>query len=341
MTKLFEIKDQIFKFCGEYETYLKYVYKFVIALALFCLINGTIGFMGRISSFPVSLLLALVCSILPQGMTILFAAVLVVLNLYVLSMEVAITALMIFVVIFFLYFRFAPKDGILVALTPICFALRIPFVLPIATGLLRNAYSVASVACGTIAYYFVDGVYQNVTALKATAAGGEATAKMTITAGQLLSNKEMYLVVGVFVFSAVAVNVIKKLAIDHSWKIAVGSGVLLQTAALIAGYLIFDIDGKYVGLIIGNIVAAVLGLVIEFLFMDLDYSRTERVQFEDDEYYYYVKAVPKRMVSGSSKSVTQFDGFSAFGKKKEKSTGEKITRKDIAQELDIDEELLK
>lgn len=25
----------------------------------------------------------------------------------------------------------------------------------------------------------------------------------------------------------------------------------------------------------------------------MDYSRTEHTQFEDDEYYYYVKAVPK------------------------------------------------
>lgn len=33
--------------------------------------------------------------------------------------------------------------------------------------------------------------------------------------------------------------------------------------------------------------------LIEFLCFNLDYSRTEKVQFEDDEYYYYVKAVPK------------------------------------------------
>ena len=29
------------------------------------------------------------------------------------------------------------------------------------------------------------------------------------------------------------------------------------------------------------------------LFGILDYKHTERVQFEDDDYYYYVKAVPK------------------------------------------------
>jgi disulfide oxidoreductase YuzD len=35
----------------------------------------------------------------------------------------------------------------------------------------------------------------------------------------------------------------------------------------------------------------------------VDYTRTERVQFEDDEYYYYVKAVPKNMIAEPKKTV--------------------------------------
>ena len=37
-----------------------------------------------------------------------------------------------------------------------------------------------------------------------------------------------------------------------------------------------------------------------------DSSRTELTQFEDDEYIYYVKAVPKALVSESKKSVKKF-----------------------------------
>ncbi len=42
---------------------------------------------------------------------------------------------------------------------------------------------------------------------------------------------------------------------------------------------------------------------MEFLFFCVDYSRTENIQFEDDEYYYYVKAVPKVGVSAPEKKV--------------------------------------
>jgi hypothetical protein len=35
----------------------------------------------------------------------------------------------------------------------------------------------------------------------------------------------------------------------------------------------------------------------------VDYTRIENVQFEDDDYYYYVKAVPKVTVSDSLRIV--------------------------------------
>ena len=79
----------------------------------------------------------------------------------------------------------------------------------------------------------------------------------------------------------------------------------------------------------GVVAAAVIGLILQFFFFNLDYTRTERVQFEDDEYYYYVKAVPKLYVANTEKKVQKFSGDDT-----------PITRKDLAQEMDIDEDLL-
>lgn len=345
MTRLLEIKDQIFKFWGEYETYLKYVYKFILALVLFGIINSKVGFMESISTFPVALLLALVCCVLPQSMTLIVAAGLIVANLYVLSIEVAFTALLIFLMVFFVYFRFSPKDGVLFILTPICFALHIPFILPIATGLFKKVYSIAAVACGTVVYLFMNGIYENVTALQATTVGTGVMegSKMTITAGQLLANKEMYLTVIVFVASAITVYVIRRMSIDYAWKVAIVSGALIQISGMFVGYLLCDITGKTFGMIFGNIVAIALGFVLEFLFMDLDYSRTERVQFEDDDYYYFVKAIPKKMVASSEVEIIQFSGFAPLEKLKDrrKKTEKPVTPRQIVEELDIEEEFLK
>ena len=340
MTKIIEIKDKVFKFCAEYDSYLKYLYKFLAAFVLFCVINDSIGFMEKVSTMPVALLLALICCLLPQSVTIVVAALLAVLNLMALSIEVALVAVLIFFILFLLYFRFAPQDGLLFILTPIFFKTGVPYVLPIGTGLFRNAYSATAVVCGTVAYYFIDGIHQNITTLGDANADG-ATVKITVTISQLIANKEMFLTVGIFALSSIMVYVIRRLSVDNAWKIAIISGVLVQVSGMFAGYLLFNISDKTIGMIIGNVVAMLLGLLLEFLFMDLDYERTERVQFEDDDYYYFVKAVPKKMVTSTEKTVKQF-GQGFWEKRNERKKGEMKadSKKLIAEELDIDEDLL-
>ena len=44
---------------------------------------------------------------------------------------------------------------------------------------------------------------------------------------------------------------------------------------------------------LGAFGGVVISLVLYLFVFAVDYSRTQFVQFEDDEYYYYVKAVPK------------------------------------------------
>ena len=43
----------------------------------------------------------------------------------------------------------------------------------------------------------------------------------------------------------------------------------------------------------GNMISVALALILEFFIFSVDYSKAEKFQYEDDEYYYYVKAIPK------------------------------------------------
>ena len=66
--------------------------------------------------------------------------------------------------------------------------------------------------------------------------------------------------------------------------------------------------------------------------MNLDYTRVEQVQFEDDNYYYYVKAVPKIMVQAQQKSVKRFN---------QTQEDSEESKERLAKELEIDRSLLK
>ncbi len=61
-------------------------------------------------------------------------------------------------------------------------------------------------------------------------------------------------------------------------------------------------------------------VVLQFLRCKVDYSRTEKVQFEDDEYYYYVKAVPKVVVAKPEKKVKQINSQKARTVQRTRST---------------------
>lgn len=333
MTSILELKEKLVRFYGKHEVYLVPLMKFVLALVMFLMINLNIGYMKSISSVPVALIMAAICSILPINAAMLLATGFILLDMYALSLEVCLIALILFVLIYLIYFRFAPKSGYDVVLTMICCKLHIPYVMPLGMGLLRDIYSIFALACGTILYFFLNGVKQNAKTLSGAAeADGETTSTFAAVLNQLMGNKEMYLVLGVLAVTLIIVYIIRRMSIENAWRVAIISGVLFETIGLIAGYMLIGISGRMVVVLAGSLVSAGIAFVIQLLFFNLDYSRTEKLQFEDDEYYYYVKAVPKAIISGSDKQVKRFAG---------KAEGEEhLTKKQFAKEMDIDEDLL-
>mgnify|MGYP002529554662 FL=1 len=141
----------------------------------------------------------------------------------------------------------------------------------------------------------------------------------------------MYLVLAIMVVTLVIVYIIRKMSIEHAWAVAIIFGILFEAVGMIAGDMVLGISGKTITILVGSIISCVIAFVIQFLFFNLDYSRTERLQFEDDEYYYYVKAVPKAIVAGTDKKVTRFSG---------KEEQDRMTKKRFAEEMEIDEDLL-
>ena len=73
---------------AKYDIYLIPAAKFIIALAAFLMINSQIGFMEKLASPVVAILLALLCSFLPVNMIVLFGALMVCVHAFALSMEV-------------------------------------------------------------------------------------------------------------------------------------------------------------------------------------------------------------------------------------------------------------
>ena len=132
-------------------------------------------------------------------------------------------------------------------------------------------------------------------------------ARLRMVIDGILGNKEMLITVVAFVFTLELVYIIKRLSVDHSWTIASIAGTIADVMILLLGDLMYDTNVSVIGILLGSVVSLGIALIIQFFVLGVDYSRTEKVQFEDDEYYYYVKAVPKMTVAAPEKTVKKIN----------------------------------
>ena len=308
MTNLLVVKEQIMGFYSRFETYINAVLKFVLSLVALLLINSDLGYMSKIDNGAIVLIVSLMCSFLPVNLIVLIMALFILLHVYALSLECAAIVGMLFVIMFVLYLRFSPSDAAAVILTPICYLLKIPYVVPLTLGFVGNPMSCVSVACGTVVYFMLDYIKNNADQIASAGADAEsALGSFKYIIDGLLGNDQMLLMVIAFAVVVIAVYMIKSLPIDYSWKIALGLGVVVNVLIILIGCTALEVDMSIGGVFVGTLVSALIVFVIQFFIFNVDYSRTENVQFEDDEYYYYVKAIPKMSMEAADVNVTRFN----------------------------------
>ena len=140
-------------------------------------------------------------------------------------------------------------------------------------------------------------------------------------------------------------------------------GTVAQLLVIFVGDFVFGVSVSAGTLIFGLLVSVVLAMIYNFFFFSVDYTCTEYVQFEDDDYYYYVKAVPKIVVSTPEKTVkrinerqeTEIMDTAEVRKKAKKQAQEKARQSEQGQkkkkrpaskrrnvmDADVDQELLR
>ncbi len=330
MKTLLEYREKMKLFLGKYDIYLFPVLKFALALIAFLAINANVGFMSRLTNPGIALILALMCAFLPLNVTAVFGAGLILAHMYALSLEAFAITFVLFALMVLLFFRTAPKYGYLLIITPLAFGLRIPYVIPLAMGLMGTPVAAIPVACGTVVYFLLHYVRLN-TAILGNTETSTMTEKITYLLDNAVNNKEMLLTAAAFALTLILVYVIRRMSVDHSWSIAIAAGTVTDIIVLLFGSLLLDVTPQILSVLLGSLISAGIAVLLQITVFSLDYSRTEYVQFEDDEYYYYVKAVPKITIAVPEKTVKKINPqrkISAVRKKEKqgRKTAEKQNR---------------
>lgn len=333
MKTIFEIREKIIQIYNKIDAFVVPVLKLIIAFVILHTINSKFGYFSKIDSVAIELIVSLLCSFLPSGVILIFAALFTILHMYSLSLIVAALGVILYLILYLLLLRFAPKGSVVAAVTPILMMWKIPYILPIILGLVGAPGAAVAMACGVVVYYFLNVVTTNAVTIS-TMELSQAADQLKLIVDALIANKGMVVIILAFAVTTIAVYFLKRIPVKGNWEIAIGSGVVIDIILLIVGDLIMDTGISFVNVLLVSLLAAAIGFVIKFFRFCVDFGRVERVQFEDDDYYYYVKAVPKinlgvasnrskninspkngrsRFVTGSTDDMEAGDGYDEGG----------------------------
>ncbi|MDO5134850.1 MAG: hypothetical protein Q4D55_02250 [Eubacteriales bacterium] len=305
MTALLEFKQKIKNFYGQYEGYLLPVFRFVLALLYFVWINSNMGYMTQLDNLFIVLILALICSILPSSVIVYVGFVLMVLHSYSLALEAAGFMLVLVLVMLIFFLRFSGGQNVVLACTPLSFGFSVPALLPIGSGLLGNSLTAIPAGCGVVLFYFIRFLRAQSNALASP--DMEVTAKLQLMANGLAQNWGMWITVIAFVLVILLVRLIRTRSFDYAWRVAILVGGVAYVLVLLIGSFYLSATVSLPALVVCTVISVAAGIVLEFFVFGGDYSRTERLEYEDDEYVYYVKAVPKASVTTSERSIKKIN----------------------------------
>ena len=157
--------------------------------------------------------------------------------------------------------------------------------------------------------------------------------KLTLLSDGIMKNGEMWLTLITFVVVILAVQLIRTRQFDYAWRIAIIAGGVIYLVLMLAGSMYFGLSVPIATQIVFTVVAVLLGIVLEFFVFGGDYTRTERLEYEDDDYYYYVKAVPKALVATSERSIKKINAEPVREEKKKEESVLSYNRKDKKEKL--------
>lgn len=301
---LLELRKVFLKAYKSHEDIYNYILKFIFLFIVYSYIFGLdaqmsqfdflqSGFVGLLYKIGV----AGISTILPVGL--LYGLMIANIGIM-LSSNIIISGMtmLIMLCILFFYARIAIDESILILVTVAAIYLRIPFVMPVIAGLYFGLSSCIAIANGVFIYGYMEIVRNSIvpTALNEMSID-TAMSEVSVFIENITGNTQFIIVAFMYVVATIIVVLVSKMDIKNNFYVAIVSSVVFMTV----GYIVLNVVGihtgySYLSIFVAGILSLVISLVIQTMDFVLDYDKMSKVQFQDEDNYYYVKVIPKYLV---------------------------------------------
>ena len=303
MSQLLEIRAKLFEIFQKTEKYVMVILKAVFYFIAFNAIKGELNFNAKLSSTIIVLALALVSSFLPTSVALTIMVLYIALQLYSVSIIMAATVVVIAFILFCFFLRYTPEYGNAVVGMPLLMGMKIPYVLPICLGLFSTPITILPVCVGVFAYHFIKGISKVVLTSDQLKAADNPFQLYIDVLDNVLKNDAMISAMIVFSLVIIVVYVVRNIKMDYSFEISIAAGAGTSMIGFIIMMLKFEVGMGIFSICFFSIISGIIALAVNLIYRPLFYAGTEQVQFEDDYYYYYVKAIPKIKAAGTKVNV--------------------------------------
>ncbi len=344
-TALFQVRGLISKYLKRYELYIKVVLKFLAYFVLFRTISGNAAFVGEgiFNSSMVQLVLALVSTLLPSRCGVMIALGICVYNIFQSSLIGALLMGSMMLVLYISMARMFPDQVYFLVLIPLCIEWNLHLLVPLFAGMYVGVVAVVPVVVGVLMW----GLQQIIPAFMTLEMGEslDALPKMISDAStygidQITKNEQMVYLLIISSGIILLISLLRKLRLDYARYIALVAGGVLGLVCLVMGKTVGSLSGNTMVMILLSLLVIAGLALLEFLNLSLHYKSAQDLEFEDEDYFYQVRVIPK--INPVSKSNTKIKKIHEAVEEKsvketEKKENIKPLRKKVTKEESISE----
>lgn len=308
MNLLLRLRGRVEAFYKNHIIISGYVLRLIFIIAVLLIYRPRMEYNELLSEVWFVLAFSVVAAFIPVRFLPLAVIAYTASQIITLSPGIGAFVLIVLAVLYLLYFRLNADYAMLLILLPALAMLRLPLLMVLVLALTTPFNSVFAVFAGNVMYYMIHYVDVNAAVFSGMTDVSEINmlgimAYSFITYREFLYGTFTALVVFIITYYAKKININR--SNDMAAIIGAGTYIIFMVSFNLAFETITVL--RLATIVIGSAASMVLALIAENIMLPLDFSRTEFLEFEDEEYYYYVRAVPKSNIGREVVSVKQIN----------------------------------
>ncbi len=292
METLNAFRERLRAFYAEYTVYVDILGKFILAFVCLYWIGQVFGGRGVLANIFVVVFVSLILSLMPVRTTTIVSSLFIIGHSLSIGLDAAALTGVVLLILVLLFLIYVPDDAHALIFMPMAMFFGIPVLVPIAWGLRRRPASILAVGSGVVVYHLL-GVLVKCADLPPVESMSGYVERLATIAGRFIGNTNMAADAMAACLTLIIVYAIRNLDADYVFEAAIVCGAAVYAAVLFFANTAVGGSLNVFGTVFGSVLSAVIMLAVNYFFFRLDYKSSERLVFEDDKYYYYVKAIPK------------------------------------------------